>query len=165
MKRNQYKRMTAGLRAKPGLLQAFTILNKVAPWVYGALYAFLVFGAIPYPMLLARIVMVPVGSFLLIQLASMFLEYPRPYMLFDLEPAIPEHARDPHTLPCKPVFWYTMIGLSFFFVLNNHIPGILLLIGAAGLGVIRVWGGLHFTRDVIAGIVLALIFGLLGYML
>ncbi len=164
MKKSTYIKMTDDLRAKPGLLKLFIVLNKIAPWVYGILYAFLAFGAIRYPFLLARIVVVPVGSFLLIQLASIFLEYARPYLLFDVEPAIPEEAKDPRTLPCKPVFWYTIIGLSYFFVLNNHIPGILLLAGAVLMGVIRVWGGLHFTRDVVAGIVLAVIFGLLGYM-
>jgi phosphatidylglycerophosphatase B len=165
MKRGQYIRMVGGLKEKPMLLKLLTILNKVGPWVYGILYALLLVAVARYSVLgLARVFLVPVGSFLIIHLTSMFLDYPRPYEKFGVNPAIPEDRADGHSLPCKPAFWYAIIGLTYLFVLANPLPGVLLLLGAAVLSGIRIWGGLHFTRDVIAGIVLAIVFGLIGLM-
>lgn len=165
MKREAYIQMTEDLLARPGLLKLFTFANKIAPWVYTALYAFIVLAIAPVsPIGAIRLLMVPLGSFLIVQLATHFLDYPRPYQKFGIHPAIPEITEDSHSLPSKQAFWYTIVGLAYFFVLNNHLYGVILLACAAFLCGIRVWGGLHFTRDILAGIALALIFGLLGFM-
>lgn len=165
MNRGQYIRMVDGLRAKPALLKLLIVLNKIGPWVYGILYGLLLVAVSRYSLLgLARVFIVPVGSFLIVQVVSMFLDYSRPYEKFGVKPAIPEDKADGHTLPCKPAFWYVVIGLTYLFVLANPLPGFLLLLGAALLSGIRIWGGLHFSRDVIAGVVLAVVFGLIGLM-
>ena len=167
MKRTEYVKMTKSLKAKPGLLKFCIAANKVGPYLYGALFALLLsFMFLASPAGMLRVLVVTAGSFLLIELVSLFLDYPRPYEKFGVEPAIPEDKADGHTLPCKPAYWYTIIGMTFLFVLAFplNIIGIVLLIGAAGLCAVRVIGGLHFTRDVIAGILLAVLFGCIGFL-
>ena len=167
MKRTEYVKMTKKLKAKPGLLKACIVANKVGPWVYGVLYGLFILLLAPLsPMAAVRALLVPVGSFFLVQLVSNLLVYPKPYEKFGVEPAIPEDKADGHSIPCKQAYWYTMIAFVFLFMLTfpYRLIGVVLLVGAAVLSAIRVIGGLHFTRDVIIGIVLALIFAYVGFM-
>lgn len=157
--------MTKSLKAKPGLLKFCIVANKVGPWVYGILYGLFVLLLLPVsPMGAVRVFLVPVGSYFLVQLVSMLLVYPKPYEKFGVEPAIPEDKADGHSIPCKQAYWYTMIALVFLLVLAYpyRLIGVVLLVGAVVLSVVRIIGGLHFTRDVVIGIVLAVIFAYVG---
>ena len=167
MRRNDYVKMTKNLKAKPGLLKFCTMANKFGPWVYGVLYGLFVLSLLPVSMMAAvRVLLVPLGSYFLVQLVNMMLDYPRPYEKFNVKPALPPDKEGGHSIPCKQAYWYTMIGLVFTIILvfPFKIIGIVLLAGAAGLCAIRVIGGLHFTRDVVIGVVLAVVFAYVGFM-
>ena len=167
MKRNDYVKMTKNLKSKPGLLKFCTLANKFGPWVYGVLYGLFVLSLVPLsPMAALRALLVPIGSYFLVQMVSMMLDYPRPYEKFNVKPALPPDKEGGHSIPCKQAYWYAMIGLVYtiMLVFPFRIIGIVLLIGAAGLSAIRVYGGLHFTRDVIIGVVLAIVFAFAGFM-
>ena len=115
MKRNAYIRMTDNVKAQPGLQKFLAAVNKIGPWIFGILFGLLVlFLGMASPMGAVRLLVVAGGGFLLVQLITNYLDYPRPYEKFGVEPAIPEEKADGHTLPCKHAYWYTVISLAFF---------------------------------------------------
>lgn len=104
--------------------------------------------------------MVPGISFVVISVFRYLYCAPRPYEVFDLPPVIPKDTRG-KSFPSRHVFSIFIIGMTFFW--KMPLAGV--LIGAAGIfmAVVRVLGGVHFPKDVIAGAALGILAGLVGF--
>ncbi|MCI7300735.1 MAG: phosphatase PAP2 family protein [Clostridiales Family XIII bacterium] len=161
MTKETYLKMTESFRGNPKRQKAIilidSILTKIAYIAYPVLLAALY---LQKDTGLARAVLVPGISFVVISVFRYLYCAPRPYEVFDLPPVIPKDTRG-KSFPSRHVFSIFIIGMTFFW--KMPLAGV--LIGAAGIfmAVVRVLGGVHFPKDVIAGAALGILAGLVGF--
>ena len=84
----------------------------------------------------------------------------RPYEVLDIQPIITKNTKG-HSMPSRHVFSMFVIAMAFLWVLPW--AGALLLCFGAALALVRVIGGVHFPRDVIAGALVGIVSGILGF--
>lgn len=93
-------------------------------------------------------ILVPGISFCLVSIVRDRINRKRPYEQWPIEPIIVKKTKG-HSMPSRHVFSTAVIAMC---ALNlNVVFGILLLITAAAIAVIRVIGGIHYPEDVLAG--------------
>ena len=161
MTKETYLKMTESFRGNPKRQKAIilidSILTKIAYIAYPVLLAALY---LQKDTGLARAVLVPGISFVVISVFRYLYCAPRPYEVFDLPPVIPKDTRG-KSFPSRHVFSIFIIGMTFFW--KMPLAGV--LIGAAGIfmAVVRVLGGVHFPKDVIAGAAMGILAGLVGF--
>lgn len=160
-----YRRISRPFRQYPWLTAALKGANRFIEVVmYGT-----------YPVLLAGIffnrkaagwycaftaaapfVLIPGISFILLSLVRRWINAPRPYDQWAIDPLI---ARDKsgNSMPSRHVFSATTIAMC---VLRLNLAwGIAALVLSILLAVIRVLGGVHYPRDVVAGLAVGLVIG------
>lgn len=161
MTKETYIKMTDGFRGnqkrRKAIIAADSILTKIAYFAYPILLAVLYLEKEPQ---LLRTVLVPGVSFAAVSVFRYLYCAPRPYEVFDVPPVIPKDTKG-KSFPSRHVFSIFIIAMTFLW----HVPWIGALIGAAGIfmAVVRVLGGVHFPKDVIAGAVLGVLSGLIGF--
>ncbi|MBR1845112.1 MAG: phosphatase PAP2 family protein [Oscillospiraceae bacterium] len=111
--------------------------------------------------LLAAIV-VPGISFVVISLFRQFYPAPRPYELLDIEPVIYKETAG-KSFPSRHVFSAFVIAMTYLWLCPP--AGIAFLLLGTALALCRVIGGVHFPRDVLAGAVMGVLSGIIGYWL
>jgi membrane-associated phospholipid phosphatase len=127
--------------------------------------------AASYPLLLAYLyfkrtewlipmILVPGFGFLAITLIRGGINARRPYEVLGYEPVIPKDTTG-NGFPSRHAFSVFMIAVTYYFI----DPGCGALVGFMGvlLCVLRVLGGVHYIRDVVAGAAAAMIYGFLCY--
>ena len=163
MTKNEYIKITNIIRNHPRRIRLTRFLNRLFTGFVFLFYpAFLLFLFLEHNPFLVRAVIVPAVTFLLVTIFRKIFNAPRPYERFDLPPAI-EKETSGKSFPSRHVFSVFIIAMTVFY-LNPGIGIALFLIGTA-LGVIRVIGGVHEPRDVIAGALFAILCGFIGYWL
>ena len=79
-----------------------------------------------------------------------------------MEPVIQKDTKG-KSFPSRHVFSATMIAMTYL-LLSPWAPlGWFLLVIAVCLGAVRVIGGIHYISDVVAGILLGVLAGVIGY--
>lgn len=98
-------------------------------------------------------------SFILVSLLRRVLNAKRPYEVYGVPAAMYKDKKGSST-PSRHIFSATIISVSVYFVspLLSLIVGLL----ALSMAVLRVLLGVHFIRDVLAGAVIGIVFGLIG---
>lgn len=111
---------------------------------------------------LVRCIVVPAVAFAAVSVFRRAYNAPRPYEALDIKPLI---IKDTHgkSFPSRHAFSMFMIAVSWL-AWQPIVGGVLLACGVI-MGVIRVLGGVHFPRDVVAGACAAIVAGLIGYVL
>ncbi len=105
-------------------------------------------------------ILVPTVAFLTVSIYRRYNHSKRPYEELDIEPLIHKETVG-KSFPSRHVFSIFMIAVT---VMHTSILGGCLLIGTGTLlGIMRVVGGVHYPKDVIAGAVLGILSGLIGY--
>jgi membrane-associated phospholipid phosphatase len=99
-----------------------------------------------------RALLIPATGFILETVIRDRLNFPRPYEKTGIPPIIPKKTKG-HSFPSRHAFSVTMIAMMYVFYL--HFLGVVMLIIAVCLCIIRVKGGVHSALDVTAGAVLA----------
>lgn len=161
MTKETYEKMTAIFRQNPrklkNLVFADKILTKIAYIAYPILLIYLLIKKEPE---LLRAILVPGISFVAVSCFRYLYCAPRPYEVFGIPPVIPKDTKG-KSFPSRHVFSIYIIAMTFLY----FIPWIGIVIGAAGafMAIIRVLGGVHFPKDVIAGAVLAIVCGMIGF--
>ena len=112
-------------------------------------------------------ILVPGISFLLITLFRKKLNAPRPYEVYGFEPAIPKDTKG-NSFPSRHVFSIFMIAMTYSYsALFQDDIKLIVSIFAMGvvLAIIRVLGGVHFLKDVMAGAISGIVLGYVGFYL
>ena len=163
MKKSTYISMTDRINSsrilKHAVVSLYVVLTKVVYIIYPVfIVALFVMGT---PGLL-RAVLVPGVSFVLLSLFRKIYNSPRPYEVFDFSPVIDKKTKG-KSMPSRHVFSMFVIAVTMYCFYK--VPG--LVIGAAGIvmAVVRVVGGVHFPKDVIAGAVIGIMSGVIGFMI
>ena len=110
--------------------------------------------------LLARALIVPGISFLLVSLVRVLLDFPRPYEEIAIEPLVKKDTLG-KSFPSRHTFSTFVIAVTVFYFWP--VWGILTGIAGALLATARVLGGVHFLRDVIAGAAIGIGCGIIGF--
>ena len=106
-------------------------------------------------------VLVPGISFVLLSIFRSKINAPRPYEMPGAEPPIIKKDAPGKSFPSRHIFSIFVIAVTVFWVWPAG--GILVGIAGAVLAWCRVAGGVHFPRDVIAGALIGIGCGVLGF--
>lgn len=161
MTKEQYVKITAPLRENKEKAKRVTGANQILTilvyCVYPLYLAVLFFEKNP---LLLRSVFVPAISFVLLTIVRRVINAPRPYEKFDMPPIIEKDTKG-NSFPSRHVFSVFIIAVTIFM---SH-PGVGIVIALIGvaIAVIRVIGGVHEPRDVIAGAIAGIVAGIIGF--
>lgn len=160
-----YKAITEHIKNNNGLVTALNVLDKAITYITVLLYAgYLVYGAFFDPSgnynLLYRSILIPGVSFIIVSLFRKIISAPRPYEVYDFVPALNKDTNG-KSFPSRHVFSIFMVA---FTIMQSSVAlaAFVIILGLA-LAVIRVIGGVHFIKDVIAGFAVALIIAVICY--
>ena len=161
MTKEQYIKITEPLRNDPEKTKRVVSMNQLLTSVVFMVYP--LYMAVLYgekdPKLL-KVILVPAVSFVLVTIFRKIINAPRPYEKFDIPPVIEKDTKG-KSFPSRHVFSVFIIAVTIFY--SHPGPGIVIgLIGVA-MAVIRVLGGVHEVRDVVAGAVIGLVCGIVGF--
>mgnify|MGYP002912637112 CR=1 FL=1 len=119
-------------------------------------------AALDLTAVIARTVFVPGLTFWGGTILRDRLNLPRPYEQLDIQPLIHKDTRG-HSFPSRHVFSSAVISCAFLYTVPCL--GAIGLLITVWLAVMRVLGGVHFPRDVIAGFCIGLLSGWVGFVL
>lgn len=107
---------------------------------------------------IAAALLVPALSFVLVTLFRHVINAKRPYEIHGFTPLIAKD-KTGHSFPSRHVFSIFVIATTVFWF--YPMIGIMVWVMGAGLALIRVVSGVHFPRDVIAGMAIGILCGCL----
>lgn len=163
MTAKQYENWTAGLRRHPGSIRVLRAANVLTTGIVYAAYllylGFLLLTDIPR---LLPAILIPGIGFVLLSLIRDRINAPRPYEALDIRPLLAKDTKG-HSFPSRHVFSVFVIA----FTVGIHIHWIGIALGVVGLliSLIRVLAGIHFPRDVIAGMLSGIGCSLIGFLI
>ena len=144
------------------------ILNSVLTKAVYALYPLLLVYLAVYHLTdkepgFVPALLVPGISFVLVSIFRNWYDAPRPYEIPGAKPPLIKKDAPGKSFPSRHIFSIFVIAVTFFWVWP--VPGILIGIAGILLAWSRVAGGVHFPRDVIAGALIGVFSGVIGYYL
>lgn len=160
MTTQQYQTITAPLRRVswgPPLIRLMNRLTTIA--VYAVYILYLLYTLFFQPQILAIAIVVPFIGFVILTVVRDRIDAPRPYELLEIDPIITKGTKG-HSFPSRHVFSVFIIATTISW--NCLWLGILLFVIGLVICMIRILGGVHFPRDVIAGLVSGILGGTLG---
>lgn len=161
MTREQYIKITEPLRQDEEKTKKLISLNQILTglvFMVYPLYMVVLYGERDPK--LTRAILVPAISFALVTVFRRIVNAPRPYEKFGIPPVLEKDTRG-KSFPSRHVFSVFVIAVTIF---NSHPgPGIILCLIGVVMAIIRVLGGVHEPRDVIAGAIIGLAAGVIGF--
>ncbi len=160
MTEHRYQTITAPFRRHPMLCQILRLSNWVTTLCVYGIYSLYLLRLLFHPSIeILPAIVVPGTTFVLLSWYRDRVNAPRPYEVLNIQPIIPKQTKG-HSFPSRHVFSVFVIAVTIGFPL----PKLGLFLVALGLliSVNRVIGGVHFPKDVIAGMAAGLLSGLLG---
>ncbi|EHJ51906.1 phosphatase PAP2 family protein [Streptococcus macacae] len=155
---NFYERQTAFFRNRPRAIFWLRLANSMTVKLMSVVYAILLTAVFKTRGGLALLpyLLLPSISFIALSLVRIWLNQPRPYEVWQIKPLIVKETKG-KSMPSRHVFSATMISMC---VLHENLTlGAVLLLVSALLAFCRVWGGVHYPKDVIAGYMIGLAAG------
>lgn len=147
-----YETITAGLRKKENASQLLTAADRILAAVmyaaYPVLLAVTAMRGTEARVTVLSYILVPGISFLLLSFVRSRINRKRPYEEWKIDPLIHREGMG-NSMPSRHVFSAVLISMCI--LRQNVFPGVIFLILSACIAVVRVLGGVHYPRDVIAG--------------
>jgi membrane-associated phospholipid phosphatase len=169
MKKETYIKMTQPFRENPELAKGIHIANKMCTGVMYLAYPLLLVYLFFYANLSSyfsfkRALLVPAISFLLLTVVRALINRPRPYEKFEIPPVIKKDTKG-NSFPSRHVFSATIIAMTFLLMSPWSWLGVFFLVVSVALAIVRVLSGVHYISDVVAGFFVAVLSGVLGYLI
>ncbi len=163
--RISYLDLTNRIKANNGLVTVLSILDKAITCITVILYIFLLVYAFfqskyDNGILLYRSILVPAVSFVVVSIFRRIISSPRPYEVYGFAPVLEKNTVG-KSFPSRHVFSIFMIAMTYLQI-SVTMAVVISLMGIV-LAAIRVLGGVHFVKDVVAGIAIAVIIGVICY--
>lgn len=158
-----YLHNTEVIKANRFLTALIRLYSKAITWVVGAAYVgFLVYLGFVDLVLMYRCVLVPMVGFIVVTVFRKMVNARRPYELYGFTPVINKDTAG-KSFPSRHVFSIFVLAITFGQV--SIAAFIFVMILGVLLALARVYGGVHFPKDVIAGALIGLLSGFIGYLL
>jgi membrane-associated phospholipid phosphatase len=156
-----YEKITGHLRADEQKALKVNGINRILTGFVFAVYPlYLLMLFLRGDPFLLRAFLVPFISFCAVTVFRRVYNAPRPYEKFGIPPVIDKDTQG-KSFPSRHVFSVFVIAATIF--VEHHGAGLMLAIVGVALAAIRVLGGVHEPRDVIAGACVGILAGLIGY--
>ncbi|MGN0266413.1 MAG: phosphatase PAP2 family protein [Lachnospiraceae bacterium] len=161
MTEKTYERISAPFRRSANGARGLEYTNKILTIVtYVAYIALVISQLILDRDVFWQVLLVPAIGFGGVTLFRKVFNASRPYEVLDIQPLLSRRKKG-QSFPSRHAFSIFMIAMALGYV---WIPlGIVFLVLGVLLAYIRVVGGVHFPRDVIAGALEAIIWGIVGF--
>lgn len=157
-----YSKISRWFRAHPRILGLMEFLNR---WLPLCLYA-------GYPVLLAvlalrwdsrfwKVLLIPAAVFAIVTIVRKLIDARRPYEMLEISPLISKEKKG-QSFPSRHVSAAFILALAFWYI--SAPLGAIVTAMAVLIAVIRPLAGIHFPRDVIAGVLLSLALGIPAFL-
>ena len=110
--------------------------------------------------MLLKVILVPLVTFTGVSVFRKFVNAKRPYTIYGTTPIVAKD-KTGESMPSRHTASFAVIAMAWFYV--NPTAGIIMLVLAFLMGVVSVLGGVHFVKDVVAGALIAVGFGVLCF--
>ena len=107
----------------------------------------------------SKLILTPLTSFIVVSFFRKCIDARRPYTKYNITPLVKKD-KTGESMPSRHIFSITIIAMCWLYIYPP--VGIVLFVLTAILAVLRVITGVHFIRDVIAGIVIGVLCGFVG---
>lgn len=107
----------------------------------------------------SKLILTPLTSFIVVSFFRKCIDAQRSYVKYNITPLVNKD-KEGESMPSRHVFSITIIAMCWFYIYQP--VGIVLFVLTAVLAVLRVITGVHFIRDVVAGIVVGVLCGFVG---
>lgn len=104
---------------------------------------------------------IPASGFVILSFLRKKINAPRPYEEWDIKPLLDRDSPG-QSMPSRHVFSATIISMACLHA--SLTMGMICLTLSAFLGLVRVLGGVHFTKDVVVGYICGLVWGVLFFL-
>ena len=163
--RFSYSKISEQIKNNNGLVTALNVLDKAITYITVILFvSYLVYGIFLIPedggTLFYRSILIPGVSFIVVSIFRKVLSAPRPYEVYGFVPAIKKDTKG-KSFPSRHVFSIFMVAMTY--LQTSVWLAILISLMGIGLAIIRVVGGVHFIKDVVAGALMAIIISIICY--
>ena len=156
-----YKKISAPFRL-PERIKGLVRLNKVLTILTYLAYIGLVVSQLVLDLQTAwRILLIPAIGFVGVTIFRKLFNAKRPYQLLEIEPLIAREKQG-QSFPSRHIFSIFMITMAIGYVCWPL--GMAYAVLGVILAYVRVVGGVHFPKDVIAGAAIAILWGHLGFL-
>jgi membrane-associated phospholipid phosphatase len=163
MTKETYRKMTQPFRDHPELAKSLHRLNRILEIIVSASYVLLLAWLLwRRDAQLLRAILVPLDGVIVVSVLRYLINRARPYEKFGLEPVIKKDTRG-KSFPSRHVFSAAVIALTFFYVPQAWGIGVIILLCAVLLALLRVVTGVHYPGDVIGGFAAALLCAGVGW--
>lgn len=161
MKKDTYIRFMQSIKRHPYGAKIICRCNSLfTKFVYISYPIFLLWLVKNREEIVIRVLCTTAISFLIVSAFRKVFNRQRPYERFGEPPVISKDKKG-NSFPSRHVFSAFVIAMSFLYV--NWSLGIVFLLVASAIAVLRVAGGVHYPSDVIAGAVIGIGSGILGF--
>jgi len=163
MKEKDYRALLSAIRSRKGLAAFAVYSGKAITYLVYLFYPlFFVHLLVTKDPAVYKYVLVPGISFGIVSVVRYWLNFPRPYEKWDIEPLYHKKTSG-KSFPSRHTFSVFMIAIAAFYLY----PAIGIAIGIMGilLAISRVLCGVHFIRDVSVGMLCGIAMGLIGFYL
>lgn len=160
-----YGKIALYIKSRPLVYRILMLLYKGIPPLTVCIYCLLIIYhmlAVKDMMLLCRIILVPLTGFVAVSLIRKLFNTKRPYVRYNIEPLINKEKKG-ESFPSRHTFSIGIIAMVCMY--TNVWLGIVMLLLSVILAFSRVLAGVHYIKDVVAALVLAVIWGVAGLVL
>lgn len=163
MTKETYVNITQPFRDNPKMARGIHMANKICTLSMYLAYPLLIFYMFwMRDAYVARVIMVPLDSFIILSVFRYFVDRPRPYEKFEVPPVIAKDTKG-KSFPSRHVFSAMVIAMTFLLASPWSWLGVLFVVVAVLLAIVRVLSGVHFISDVVAGAGFAIVAAVVGY--
>ena len=159
-----YDRIAGNIENKPFLLRLLRAFNRFMTVVMPMIYLTLLATTYLQQGLGKQVgiyLFIPASGFVILSFLRKKINSPRPYEEWDIKPLLDRDSPG-QSMPSRHVFSATIISMACLHA--SLTIGMICLTLSAFLGLVRVLGGVHFPKDVVAGYICALVWGVIFFL-
>jgi membrane-associated phospholipid phosphatase len=155
MTKEMYLKMTKPFREHPDMARSLHNWNRIfTAGVFAGYVLILLWLFFHRSEGLLRAILIPMDGFIMVSVMRILIRRPRPYEKFGVAPVIPKETKG-KSFPSRHVFSAAVIAMSLMSVPEVFVCGVVFLVVAIAVAVVRVLSGVHYISDVIAGFAFA----------